>query len=305
LLFKIDVVVEQKKKANAPRRRLPAAAAALLRWLWTTSTTAAAARSLGPHHGGIMSNDLGVPAAASASGLSWPFVLALLALLALLLVCASRIVQRALLYQPFVPSREHEATPADKRYGIDFEDLTLRAADGTKLHAWLLKQPILPSRAPTVLFCHGNAGNISHALPFAKVIHGLGLNVLLLEYRGYGRSTGRPTELGLKMDALAAYEYCCSCPGTIDAEKIVIYGRSLGGAVAIALAEAVERRLSGGARGRHGGGGSASTGSDGGGIQRPACVVIENSFTSLGKKTACFPFRSKNDFFTKAGSGQT
>lgn len=172
----------------------------------------------------------------------WLTAVALAAAVAFLTVCTSRIVQRALLYQPCIPSRQHEATPADSL--MDFEDISLRAADGTRLHAWLLKQPVLSSRAPTVLFCHGNAGNISHALPFAKVIHGLGCNVLLLEYRGYGRSEGRPTEQGLKQDAMAAYEYCCTAPGAIGADKLVVYGRSLGGAVALALAAEVEARLS-------------------------------------------------------------
>ena len=133
-------------------------------------------------------------------------------------------------YLVYRPSRRIEATPSDVELG--FEDVSMTAEDGTKLHAWYV-----PRRNAnyTLLFCHGNGGNISHRLDSIRMFHRMGLNVLIFDYRGYGRSEGRPTEAGTYQDAAAAWDYLVEKCG-IPAERVIIFGRSLGGAVAAHLA---------------------------------------------------------------------
>ena len=110
--------------------------------------------------------------------------------------------QPNLLYFPDMPSRELEATPGD--VGLDYEALTLATRDGEQLDAWFV--PAETSRG-VVLFCHGNAGNISHRLDSIRLFHELGLSVLIFDYRGYGQSSGKPTEQGTYRDADAAWDY--------------------------------------------------------------------------------------------------
>jgi pimeloyl-ACP methyl ester carboxylesterase len=99
--------------------------------------------------------------------------------------------QPRLLYFPDMPTRQIDATPED--IGLDFESVTLVTSDNVQLDAWFL--PADPARG-TLLFCHGNAGNISHRLDSLRLFHELGLSVLIFDYRGYGQSTGTPTEEG-------------------------------------------------------------------------------------------------------------
>jgi fermentation-respiration switch protein FrsA (DUF1100 family) len=134
----------------------------------------------------------------------------------------------------FLPYGQLEATPGD--WGLAYEDVWLQASDGVRLHAWYL--PREASRR-TVLFLHGNAGNISHRQASLEIFHRLGLNVLIVDYRGYGRSEGRPSEVGLYRDAAAAWEYLMQRRG-VAAGDIVLFGRSLGGAVAAHLAAEVQ-----------------------------------------------------------------
>ena len=109
--------------------------------------------------------------------------------------------------------------------------------DGTQLHLFLVKQPGEQSKkVPTVLYFHGNAGNIGHRLLNVQGLYtSIGCNVALVEYRGYGRSEGSPSEEGLYMDAQAALDFLLTRQD-IATDKIVVFGRSLGGAVAIDLA---------------------------------------------------------------------
>ena len=88
------------------------------------------------------------------------------------------------------------------------------------------------------MFCHGNAGNISHRVGVAQILHNLKLNVLIFDYRGYGRSQGKPSESGLYRDGQAAYNYLVQQKG-ISPNKIIIFGKSLGSAVAVDLAHSV------------------------------------------------------------------
>jgi len=120
--------------------------------------------------------------------------------------------------------------PAD--LGLEAEDVLLRPEPGIELHAWFF-----PHREPlaTILFCHGNAGNISHRLDNVARLLRAGFQVLLFDYRGYGHSSGQPSEAGLYRDAANAWAHLGQRPDTGDAPRI-IFGRSLGGAVAVELA---------------------------------------------------------------------
>lgn len=130
----------------------------------------------------------------------------------------------------FKPERALHATPA--RHGLAFEDLRLEAPDGTRLAAWYV-----PGRPDgrQVLLLHGNGGNISRYLRTLVVLHELGHSVLALDYRGYGASTGTPSEAGAYQDAAAAFDFLVEHHAR-DGADVIIYGRSLGGAVASWLA---------------------------------------------------------------------
>lgn len=130
----------------------------------------------------------------------------------------------------FYPDRVQYTRPAD--YGLAYEDAALVAADGIKLHAWWL--PAQGAAAGTVLHLHGNAANVSNHLPLAAWLPRAGFNVLMLDYRGFGRSEGRPTLDGVLADARAALAHLRSRRG-VDAVKLVVFGQSLGGATALRL----------------------------------------------------------------------
>ncbi|KAJ5872184.1 uncharacterized protein N7529_004537 [Penicillium soppii] len=145
--------------------------------------------------------------------------------------------QNELIYPRNVPVDARTNVPSPRQFGItDFEDLQIPTPDGESLHALFLRQqPTRSSRNVTVLMFHGNAGNIGHRVPIAQALQNtLRCNVFLLEYRGYGMSTGTPDEAGLKVDAQTGLDYLRQRPETRDTE-IVVYGQSLGGAVAINL----------------------------------------------------------------------
>ncbi|MFC1683883.1 alpha/beta hydrolase [Pseudomonadota bacterium] len=158
--------------------------------------------------------------------------------------------QGRMLFLANLPSRVVAATPAD--IGLAFDPLsidTADTADGETLDGWYV-----PAKTPrgTLLFFHGNAGNISHRLDSIAIFHRLGLNVLIFDYRGYGRSTGKPSEQGTYRDAEAAWRHLVDQRG-IPSREILLFGRSLGGAVATWLAGRVE----------------------------PAGLIVESSFSSV------------------------
>ncbi|OJK05295.1 hypothetical protein ASPACDRAFT_1893800 [Aspergillus aculeatus ATCC 16872] len=145
--------------------------------------------------------------------------------------------QNELIYPRNVPVDARTNVPKPQQFGItDYEELHLPTPDGETLHALFIR----PTRKRiaqdlTVLMFHGNAGNIGHRIPIAKILQEiLGCNVLMLEYRGYGLSTGTPDEAGLKVDAQTGLDYLRQRAETKDSQ-IVVYGQSLGGAVAIDL----------------------------------------------------------------------
>ncbi|GLI78142.1 bem46 protein, variant [Penicillium ochrochloron] len=145
--------------------------------------------------------------------------------------------QNELIYPRNVPVDARTNVPSPRQFGItDFEDLQIPTPDGETLHAFFLRPPNSRYRRNlTVIMFHGNAGNIGHRVPIAKAIQDtLHCNVLLLEYRGYGMSTGTPDEAGLKIDAQTGLDYLRQRAETRD-DTIVVYGQSLGGAVSINL----------------------------------------------------------------------
>lgn len=129
----------------------------------------------------------------------------------------------------YYPLKRIESSPQD--IGLAYEDLFFKTADGLRLNGWFI--PGEKSRA-TLLFCHGNAGNIGHRIGTIEIFHKLKLNIFIFDYRGYGRSEGRPSEEGLYQDARAAYRYLVTEKG-IEKEKVVVYGKSIGANVAIDL----------------------------------------------------------------------
>jgi pimeloyl-ACP methyl ester carboxylesterase len=135
--------------------------------------------------------------------------------------------------QVYVPSREFVGEARD--LGSPFEDVTFAAADGTFLNGWFFSaRPVSSRSAIALLLLHGNAGNISHRLNFAKAWLELGLNVFLFDYRGYGRSEGRPTEAGTYLDAQGAMRWLDK--RGFQGPTVVALGKSLGGGVASELA---------------------------------------------------------------------
>lgn len=138
----------------------------------------------------------------------------------------------------FFPAREITDHPG--RHGIAFEDVSIQSGNSI-LHGWLV-----PGTNPmTVLWLHGNAGNVADRTPLlADLTRRLGTGSLLFDYRGYGRSTGVPSEAGLYEDAAAAFRFLVREKG-IEPSTIVIYGHSLGAAPAIALALGEGKRAAG------------------------------------------------------------
>lgn len=147
----------------------------------------------------------------------------------LLLVVIAYLAQPGMLYLPNVAGRSLIATP--EALGLDYEEVTLETSDGVRVHGWFVPGP----SQRVLLYFHGNAGNISHRLHTIRLFHGLSLSVFIIDYRGYGQSTGKPTEDGLYRDAEAAWRYLTGERG-IAPDDIIVFGRSLGGSVAAWLA---------------------------------------------------------------------
>jgi fermentation-respiration switch protein FrsA (DUF1100 family) len=153
---------------------------------------------------------------------------------------------------PFHPVKEVTLTPA--AIGLAYEDMLLDTADGERIAAWFIPAATgpRPHRAGTLLFFHGNAGNMSHRLESIRIFHDLGLDTFIIDYRGFGGSTGRASVKGTLQDARAAWGWLREHKGRRP-EDLVIFGRSLGGGVAADLAAEV----------------------------RPSALILESTFTSL------------------------
>jgi fermentation-respiration switch protein FrsA (DUF1100 family) len=147
----------------------------------------------------------------------------------------------------YCPSKQMDATP--KSSGLDYEDVTFAASDGVRLNGWFIPAEKSPC---VVLFCHGNAGNLSSWLSAAEMVHDMGLSIFMFDYRGYGLSGGKPTEGGTYLDAEAAWAHLVETR-KVPPEQVVIVGRSLGGPIAAKLA----------------------------GRTNPKALVLESTFTSM------------------------
>ena len=132
--------------------------------------------------------------------------------------------------QIYHPQRKMDAAP--RQLGRPFEDVFIPVENGQRVNAWYFPAP--SQGAPVILFCHGNAGNISHRLDLAAVLLEAGAGVLLLDYRGYGQSDGRPGEENTYRDAQAAYHWLTA--KGVAGTNIIAYGESLGGGVVSELA---------------------------------------------------------------------
>ena len=147
---------------------------------------------------------------------------------------------RTLIYPANFPNGARTNVPRPSSQGFtDFEELMIPTRDGEKLSAFYIRGPRNGSSSPpsntTIVMFHGNAGNIGHRLPIASlIIKHTGCNVFMLEYRGYGLSTGEPGEAGLNIDAQTALDYLRNRAET-STHRLIIYGQSLGGAVAVRL----------------------------------------------------------------------
>jgi len=129
----------------------------------------------------------------------------------------------------YSPTREILYTPDE--LGLDFESVIFKAADGLQLTGWYI--PAENSNR-TVLFCHGNGGNMMHRLDSINFFHNLGLNCFIFDYRGYGSSQGKPNEEGTYLDAKAAHKWMTE-EKKISPDNIIVFGRSLGGSIAAQL----------------------------------------------------------------------
>lgn len=152
-----------------------------------------------------------------------------------LVVALVFVFQTRLVYYPEI-GREVAITP--QSYGLAFEPAEIRTSDGETLQAWWV--PAADARG-TVLLLHGNAGNMSHRLDYLLMFHRFGYSTLIMDYRGYGRSTGTPSEEGTYRDAEAAWDYLRQAR-SVRQQDLVIAGESLGGGVASWLAARVAPR---------------------------------------------------------------
>jgi len=156
----------------------------------------------------------------------------------------------------YYPTESYDMTPNDP-----YETVEYLTSDKEKVTGWFFP---VPDAKWTILFMHGNAGNISHRLDTVGVWSGLGCQVLLFDYRGYGKSSGKPNEPGTYVDAAAMWTWLTE-KKQINAKNIIIHGRSLGGAIAVQLCRDV--------------------------AEKPAGLILESTFMSIGEMSKeLFPF---------------
>ena len=162
--------------------------------------------------------------------------------------------QNKLIYPSNVPEGSRKIVSKPSEYGMnDYQDLDLQAADGVNIKAYFIKQS--PLSKTTLIYYHANAGNMGHRMPISKFLfEKLGCNILMLSYRGYGLSEGDANENGLKLDAQAALDYITGNE-QLNGGKIILYGQSIGGAVAIHVASKNQGKID--------------------------ALIIENTFTTL------------------------
>lgn len=136
----------------------------------------------------------------------------------------------------FYPEKRIEFYPSS--FNLAFEDVYIKTVDNLKINGWFIPYP---GAKYTFLFCHGNAGNLEHRLEKLLMLRNIGINVFIIDYRGYGKSEGKISEKGLYLDARAAYGYLVNSR-RITPEQVILYGESLGTAAVIGLAADVKVR---------------------------------------------------------------
>lgn len=197
----------------------------------------------------------------------WRIACMMIALAVGLLACIMAFESSFIYFPSKYPEGDWEiAAPrvVEGRVVARIEDVWLTAADGTRLHGWYCAPlvgrggALMPVETDRVLlYLHGNGGNVTHRREIVERLVGLPLNVLIIDYRGYGRSEGAPSEEGLYMDARAAWDYLTTTRRA-RADRIIVYGESLGGAIAVDLASQV----------------------------KPCGLVVQSSFTSIADMAA-------------------
>jgi fermentation-respiration switch protein FrsA (DUF1100 family) len=192
---------------------------------------------------------------------SWPKFVILL-LLGAGLYFGVRYLEQRTIYSP-----DPVVTDTPAKIRLPFQNAVVDSGNGLKLHGWFVPAEATDRPHPTLLFFHGNAGNVSYNLDRLRLFHDAGLDVLIVDYRGYGKSEGTPNERDLELDALATYFYLTE-KLRVPPERLFFYGESLGAAIAIDLATQV----------------------------RAAGMIIEAPFTSnadrMKKKWPGFPWES-------------
>ncbi|KAH7890294.1 Alpha/Beta hydrolase protein [Phlebopus sp. FC_14] len=199
--------------------------------------------------------------------------------------------QNYLIYPSAFPPGSRTDVDVPTKYGLVYQDLPLRTDDGFTLHCYMLMQrkeishphalhvasdenqtnEEFAATRPTVMMFHGNGGNHGHRIPLARVFFvKMRCNVLMLSYRGYGHSEGNPSEAGLCIDAQTALDYISSHP-YLQKTPVILYGQSIGGAVAIDLASRNPYKIN--------------------------ALILENTFTNLPRLVPhAFPFLSPLSF---------
>jgi uncharacterized protein len=167
----------------------------------------------------------------------------------------------------YMPSQALTQTPAI--IGLKFEDIQITTKDNVNLDAWFVPAKDNDQIGKSViLFCHGNGGNIGNRVSYLPIFRDLGLSTFLFDYRGYGKSEGKPTEAGTYADVEAAWQYLTQ-ERKIPPQKIIIYGESLGGAIAAYIAQLTSQDLKNNAGG----------------------LVLASTFTSISDRASeLYPF---------------
>ena len=168
----------------------------------------------------------------------------------------------------YMPSQELIDTPAT--IGLKFDDVQLSTKDNVNLDSWFVPAKDNDQIGKgVILFCHGNGGNIGNRVSYLPIFKDLGLATFLFDYRGYGKSEGKPSEEGTYNDVEAAWQYLTQ-EKQIPPQKIIIYGESLGGAIASYLAQKISQQ-----DGKNSAGG----------------LILASTFTSISDRAAeLYPF---------------
>ncbi|MCX5804900.1 MAG: alpha/beta hydrolase [Proteobacteria bacterium] len=168
----------------------------------------------------------------------------------MILLVAYSIIMGAIYFKQdsmiYFPEKEILQTP--QSINLYYREVNFQTKDNINISGWYI--PANPEKG-IILFCHGNAGNVSHVIERIRIFHEMNFSALFFDYRGYGKSTGKPSEEGTYLDAEAAWDYLIQCGNS--PEKIIVYGQSLGGAIATEVAIR----------------------------KKPVALIIESSFTSM------------------------